>query len=197
MSFVENGLGESHGFREPSADVPVAQTLTQGADDGSAALYAEIAVGRVQIVMLEGGRRGQDNVGVARRVRHEALGNDNEEIFALKPPDDGILIRVGTGRVCGPDKEGFDRNPALCVFPGKGSPETGHVQGAHGMRTVFRVPQKFQIVGVARGAGTQVTGPGPAPRADECGEQKGEPGGHGAVAVAGDAAAETDARGFG
>ena len=76
-----------------------------GAIAGVVVLQVAVAVGLVQVDLLELGRGRQDDVGVVGGVGHELLVDDGEEVVAQQPLDDAAGVGAGGDRVGGEDVE--------------------------------------------------------------------------------------------
>ena len=68
---------------EQAHHVPVALGLAQRRDGRRVVLQIAVAVGLVQVDLLQLARGGQDDVGLARGVGHEQFVDDGEEVVAL------------------------------------------------------------------------------------------------------------------
>ena len=72
-------------------------------------LQRVVAVAAGDVVVLEEGRRRQDHVRIAGRVRAHLVEDDGEQILALEPLLDAVLIRRGDQRVVVVDEQHLHR----------------------------------------------------------------------------------------
>ena len=119
-------------------DVRIRARLAVGFDHRPHQLQADVAVGLREVVVLEEGRRWQDDVGVHRRVGHHLLEHHREQVVALKPLDDTALVGHRGGGVAVVDEEHLHRR--VGVFEQR-PPEVVHVHQAR-LRFVCPDPRR-------------------------------------------------------
>jgi hypothetical protein len=69
-------------------------------------LQVLVASGGVEIVMLQEHGRGQDDIGIARRLSHELLVNARENVVARKSAANLRLMRIDRERIGVLDQHG-------------------------------------------------------------------------------------------
>ncbi len=105
---AEAGLGEAHALGELAEEPDVGARFAGRLDGLLRELHKVVAVGALNVGVLEEGGGGQHVVGVVGGVGEEELVDDGEEIGAREAAAHGVLVgrdRAGVGVV---DEEGVD-----------------------------------------------------------------------------------------
>ena len=129
----EAGLGEAHVVGEAGEEAGVGAGFAERGDGGLVDLCEEVAVGALDVLELEEGGRGEDEVGVVGGVGEELLVDDGEEVVAREAAEDVVLVGRDGGGVAVVDEEGVDGRAADAgVGQGERAAELAHVDGARG-----------------------------------------------------------------
>ena len=88
------GLIEAHGRGKPAEDFLVGQRLSVGLRRFRLGGYRVVEIGKDDVVEFQEAGSGQNVIGVDRRVGHEEVGHDGEQVFARKALAD--CFRAGT-----------------------------------------------------------------------------------------------------
>ncbi len=105
----EDPVRHAHALRQCLRDVEVGARFARRLGGLLAPLHPVGAVGTVEIVGFEVARGRQHDVGVARRVGHERVVHDGEQVLAAKPLLHLVHFRAGHGRIVGRDIERAQR----------------------------------------------------------------------------------------
>ena len=103
------GSFKAEPLRKLLSEAAVRPRLALGRHDLPDHLDVVGAVGADDVVALEIGRRRQDDVGVARRVREERVVDDREEILAGEAAAHRHRVGTGDGRIIRGDEDRADR----------------------------------------------------------------------------------------
>ena len=106
---AEHPIVEPHAPGQFLRQPEIRPGLALRAHRGRRILHVVGAVGAVEILGFEIGRRRQDNVGIARRDRQERVVDDGEKIVAGEAAAHFAGIGAGHGRVVGSDEQRPDR----------------------------------------------------------------------------------------
>ena len=106
---AKGGLGEAEARGEPPEDLGIGERLALRRDHRLRALEPVLAVGGIEISVLEVARRGQDDIGIGEAVRHHHVGGDGEEILAGEAAAEAVLVGVDDERIVVVDEERLDR----------------------------------------------------------------------------------------
>ncbi len=141
-------------------------------------LHGVVAVPARDVVVLEERGRRQDHVGVARRVGAYLVEDDGEQIFALQPLQNAVLVGRRDERVAVVDEQHLDGRRCRS---GQHFAETVHVHQARGR--LGRPAPAFAVDAPGRAVAHRVPAAGHSERVDQCGQGQHRQDGLGAVAV--------------
>ena len=84
VGLVQLGLGEPHGAGQAPPQLGVGNALPQRSDGRLVPAHVQVTPRGDDVELLDLGAGREDDVGVARRVRHELLAHDAEEVLPLE-----------------------------------------------------------------------------------------------------------------
>ena len=143
--------------------------------------------------MLEGGGRGQHDIGVVHRVGGKELVDHREEVLAAQALHDLVLLGSDRRRVRVVDEEGLHRRGEALV--GEGTPELAHVEGPGARRREVGALENLRPHRERARGGEQHASPHVAPGPRHRGQARDRPHRHPPAGVAVQAVVETDGRG--
>ena len=156
--------------REQPEDLAVAARLAERRNRGLVERDVVVAPRPhdIEVLELRGGR--EDDVGVRRRVGHELLAHDGEEVVSTQAGEHLLLVGRDRGRVRVPDDEGRHRRVEIRV--GQGLADARHVERARRALAQLRLGEP-RLVEHAEHAGRDVgesrrRAAATSPRAREC-----------------------------
>ena len=145
-----------------------------------------------QLVVLQERRRGQHHVGVPDGVGEDGVEDHREQVLALQPLHDAVLVGHGDDRVAVVDEEGHDgRGRDLAE---QHAPQPVHVDEAGGRR---RAPAGLVVDAEGAAVGHREAAAGPAELPGQRGQGEDGRDRAAAVAVPLQAPADADDRGIG
>ena len=126
-------LVEAHALSEFAEQGDVASGLPHRGDGLLRQLREEVPIGALNIFCLQKGRRGEQDVGVVRRIGKELFVDDGEQVFAAHSPEHIVLVGSDDGGIGVVDEQGLDRRAANSRVAGcEGLAETDHVYDSRG-----------------------------------------------------------------
>ncbi len=109
VALAQGRVLEAHPRCQAPEELGVRQALAQRLDGRAREAQAEVAVGLVQVVVLEGGGGRQQHVGEVGRVGLEQVVHDHEQVFAQEAPPHGLLVGGHRAGVRVVDEQGRHR----------------------------------------------------------------------------------------
>ena len=108
-TLAETFVLKSHALGECPEQVDVGATLAQRLDRLRGDLEIVVSVRALQVFVLEERCRGQNDVGVVRRVGEKLFVNDRKQVRPLQSADDFVAVRANRGRIGAVDEQRLDR----------------------------------------------------------------------------------------
>ncbi len=161
VGLAQGRMIEAHSRGQQPEHVRVGLGLAEGRDGRPVQAHVEMAVRLVDVVLLERGRGGQDDVGVVDGVGLEEVVDHREEVLARETLADLLALRRHRQRVRVVDEHGLHGRSERGVE--QDPSDLAHVEQA---RPRGREVRSLQGGGVGRegaGAGEQDAAPGMAP----------------------------------
>ena len=109
LRHAEHRIGQPHAARQFLRQPQIRPRLALRRHRGAPVLHPIGAVGAVEILGFEIGRRGQHDIGVARRHRQKRVVHDREQILAQQAPAHLAGVGTGHGRVVRRDEQPAQR----------------------------------------------------------------------------------------